>query len=56
MRQQCHAPALELALQLVVAEQSIDSELDHARVLQIENEAIGMVEVGFPGGMFEGPV
>jgi hypothetical protein len=36
VREQRHAPALELALQLDVAEQSIDSELDHARVLQIE--------------------
>jgi hypothetical protein len=52
--QQGNAAAFELALQFDVAEQSIDSELDHARALQVENEAVGMVEVWFPGGMFEG--
>jgi hypothetical protein len=56
MREQRHAPALELALQFDVGEQSIDTELDHAGVLQIENEAVGMVEIGGPGGMFERPV
>ncbi len=56
MRQQRDPASFQLALQLDVGEQAIDAELDHASNLEIEDEAIGMVEIGFPGGMSEGPV
>ena len=56
VREQRHAPAFELALQIDVGEQAIDTELNHVRNLQVDDEAVGMVEIGFLRQMLERPV
>jgi hypothetical protein len=62
MREQRHAFSLEFAQQLRVTEQTIDTELDHARALrrftsvEAEHEAVGVVKIGFLRGMSESPV
>jgi hypothetical protein len=57
MREQRNAPAFELALQFQVAQQAVDSELDHERsLIQLNHKAVCVMEIGFLRGMFECPV
>ena len=57
MRQQRDAASFELPLQFDIAQQAIDSKLDHARAsLEGQDETLGMVEIGFLRRMLERPV
>jgi hypothetical protein len=64
VREQRDAPALEFPLQFQIRQQTIDAELDHDRTpkgceqrsVELDDEAVTVMEIGFLRGMFERPV